>query len=523
MTQYEKDFLRVLRLIKKEVIPYKTNFTKMRIGEFGDGGYAICDGIPSSGLYSYGSDDNIKFEVAYHDKYGKDCWVYDHTIPGITNKPEYIHFFKQGVSHEKTHELDTIDNQVAGNGHIDCREMFAQIDIEGYEWTVLSSSKKLKEFAQVLVEFHMPRDIVRFFPQVLKTLRYMNEHFICVHVHGNNSLLQPWLDHDFPVTFECTYVRRDLVTTSEIDYQAYPIPGIDTANSWDRPDLPLTWWHHNQARYGKVFGRFFLGQHLGIDEDDTPDTCTISELIETFESWESLVRKLPFKTKQLFTMFETSDVHPDIVRAMKVFDRVIVPFEYLRNILIRHGVNAISINFYTSDLIRMKPTVIPKKLDQTALTFLYVGTNDVRKNLVALTRVFSKATAGTSHRLIVKTNTIDNLVVSPNIHVKTGKVPLEILAGLYNMCDYVISFTRGEGVGLPMVEASYFGKPVIAHDQGVFFDVRDFVRVPWHVLKSKEVRVDTEQVPGFLKKVFHGTWWEVDEHAAYDVIKSLIE
>jgi glycosyltransferase involved in cell wall biosynthesis len=170
----------------------------------------------------------------------------------------------------------------------------------------------------------------------------------------------------------------------------------------------------------------------------------------------------------------------------------------------------------------MKPTVIPKKLDQTALTFLYVGTNDVRKNLVALTRVFSKATAGTSHRLIVKTNTADNLVVSPNVHVKTGKVPLEILAGLYNMCDYVISFTRGEGVGLPMVEASYFGKPVIAHDQGVFVDVRDFVRVPWHVLKSKEVRVDTEQVPGFLKKVFHGTWWEVDEHAAYDVLKSLM-
>ena len=222
-------------------------------------------------------------------------------------------------------------------------------------------------------------------------------------------------------------------------------------------------------------------------------------------------------------MFETSDVHPDIVRAMKVFDRVIVPFDYLRNILIRHGVNATSTNFYTSDLIRMKPTIIPKKLDPKNLTFLYVGTNDVRKNLVALTRVFSKATAGTSHRLIVKTNTADNLAVSPNIHVMTGKVPLERLAGLYNVCDYVISFTRGEGVGLPMVEASYFGKPVISHDQGVFVDVRDFVRVPWHVLPSKEVSIDTEQVPGFLKKVFHGTWWEVDEHAAYDVIKRLIE
>ena len=124
MTQYEKDFLRVLRLVKKEVIPYRTNFTKIRLG-----GYAICDGIESSGLYSYGSGVNIKFEVAYHAKYKKDCWVYDHTIPGITNKPDYIHFFKQGVSHD-------LDSQVAKNGHTDCQEMFARIDIEEYEWAV---------------------------------------------------------------------------------------------------------------------------------------------------------------------------------------------------------------------------------------------------------------------------------------------------------------------------------------------------------------------------------------------------
>jgi glycosyltransferase involved in cell wall biosynthesis len=277
------------------------------------------------------------------------------------------------------------------------------------------------------------------------------------------------------------------------------------------------------TQYGKVFGRFFLGPHLGIDGDDAPDTCTLSELIETFESWESLVKKLPFKTKQLFTMFETSDVHPAIVRAMKVFDRVIVPFEYLKNILTRHGVNAVSINFYTSDLIRMKPDIIPKTLNRDRVIFLYVGTNDIRKNLVSLTKVFSKFAAGTSHTLIVKTNTDHNLVVSPNIHVVTEKISLERLAGLYNVCDYVISFTHGEGVGLPMVEASYFGKPVVSHNQGVFVDVVDFVRVPWHVLPSREVRIDTDQVPGFLKKVFHGTWWEVDEDAAYNVIKSLVE
>jgi len=522
MSNPEKQFLKVMKLIKREIVPYKTNFPKIRLGEIGDGGYAICDGIPSSGLYSYGSDDNIKFEVAYHNKYKKECWVYDHTIPGITNKPDYIHFFKQGVSDKTTHELDTIDNQVSRNGHTDCSSMFAQIDIEGCEWTVLSSSEKLKEFAQVLVEFHIPKNILNYYNQVIDTLRYMNKHFICVHVHGNNSLLQPWIDHDLPWTFECTYVRRNLVTQSEIDYQLYPISGIDTPNSCDRPDLPLTWWHHNKVGYGKVFGRFFLEQHLGITGDDTPDTCTLSEIVETFESWGQIVNQLPFKTKQLFTMFETSDVHPDIIKSMKVFDRVIVPFDYLKTILVGHGVNAVSINFYTSDLIRENPKVIPKQINHQRLIFLYVGTNDIRKNLISLTKVFARASEGTLHTLIVKTNITDGLTVSRNIMIVTEKLPLERLAGLYNICDYVISFTFGEGVGLPMVEASYFKKPIISHDQGVFVDVKDFVNVPWHVLPSKEIPIDLTNVPGFLKKVFYGTWWKVDEDLAYTALKNLM-
>jgi glycosyltransferase involved in cell wall biosynthesis len=277
-----------------------------------------------------------------------------------------------------------------------------------------------------------------------------------------------------------------------------------------------------QVGFGEVYGRFFVEQHLGIKRDDTPDTCTISELVETYENWEIVVSKLPFKTKQLFTMFETSDVHPDIIKAMKVFDRVIVPFDYLKNILEKYQVNVVSINFYTSDLIRAEPTIVPKISKKDRLIFLYVGTNDVRKNLVSLTRVFAKASAGTIHTLIVKTNHLDDLVVDPHIITVTEKLSLDRLAGLYNVCDYVISFTMGEGVGLPMVEASHFNKPIISHDQGVFVDVKKFVKVPWHTLPSKEVPVNLEKVPNFLKKVFYGTWWEVDEDAAYSVIKNLM-
>ena len=272
--------------------------------------------------------------------------------------------------------------------------------------------------------------------------------------------------------------------------------------------------------FGEIFGRFFLGPHLGEVSIPNPDVCTLSELVETWHLWPDFVRRAPHKKKQLYTMFETSDVHPDIINAMKCFDVVIVPMPFLRDILVSHGVNAITTNFYTSDIIRSKPSIIPKQRNPNKLIYLYVGTNDMRKNVTGLTRTFAKAAEGTEHMLVVKTNKSDDLTVTKNIKVITDKIPIDVLVSLYNMCDYVITFTNGEGVGLPMLEADYFRKPVIASDGGVFRDVKSLITVPWHVLPSEEVDIDVTKAPDFLKKVFYKSWWEVDEDKALKVIMS---
>ena len=274
--------------------------------------------------------------------------------------------------------------------------------------------------------------------------------------------------------------------------------------------------------FGKVVGRFFLEQHCGITGDDEPDACTISELIETFHLWENWTSQLPFKKKYLFTMFETTDVHPVIIDAMKCFDKVIVPYDYLRDILVRQGINCVSINWYTSDLIRLNAPVIPKEIDPDKKIFLYVGTNDTRKNVVALTRVFAKAAENTDHLLIVKTNKDFGLTKTKNIKIITDKVSLEKLASLYNLCDYVITFSRGEGVGLPMLEANYFRKPVIAHDQGVSGDVKKQVTTEWIVLPTHEISINLNDVPAFLHEVFYGTWFDVIEDEALDIIKNIL-
>ena len=273
-------------------------------------------------------------------------------------------------------------------------------------------------------------------------------------------------------------------------------------------------------KFGKIYGRFFLKQHLDQPDDDTPDLCTISELIETYPMWSQWIQQVPESRVQLYTMFETSDVHPDIIENMKHFEKVVVPFDYLKDILVKHGVNCEAVNWYTSPLVTLKPQVVPKKRNPDKIVFLYVGTNDVRKNTINLVNTFTKVLKGTKHVLIMKTNNTEGLVDSPNIKYVTDKISLDELAGLYNICDYVASFTRGEGVGLPMLEAQYFNKPVIAHDQGVFVHIKD---PSWITLPSKEVPINYTEVPDFLNKVFYGTWWEVDYEKAQELIMSLIK
>ena len=272
--------------------------------------------------------------------------------------------------------------------------------------------------------------------------------------------------------------------------------------------------------FGKIYGRFFLNQYLGISGDNELNTVTLSELIETYPFWENFIinARKEFKYIKLFTMFETNDVHPDIIDKMKLFDEVIVPYDYLKDILLKHGVKCKALNYWTSSLIRSKPKVIHKTRDPSKLVFLYNGTNDIRKNVTTLTRIFAKVLETTEHILIVKTNKPDNLTITKNIRVITERISDEQLASLFNLCDYCVTCTHGEGVGLLHLEGHYFNKSVISHNQGVFKQLGvDIIPLP-----SNEVDIDYTHVPDFLKKVFYGKWWEIDENKAIKVIKKII-
>ena len=75
---------------------------------------------------------------------------------------------------------------------------------------------------------------------------------------------------------------------------------------------------------------------------------------------------------------------------------------------------------------------------------------------------------------------VDHLAEAIRTHREFGKrlfwherVDDAGLAQLYSDCDGLIAASFAEGFGLPIVEAGYFGKPVIASDIPVFREVGD--------------------------------------------------
>jgi glycosyltransferase involved in cell wall biosynthesis len=498
------EFLVNCELLKGKLTPYNFELDKIRIGDEGDGGYVCLEGLPEYDcLYSLGSEDKIQFENSFWKLYNKECYVYDHTINGITNKPDWLHFFKTGISNQKTDVFDTIDNILDSNGHTNCKNIMAQIDIEGYEWLILKDTKKITNFSQIIIEFHT----INNFKLMNETLDFMNKHFYVVHIHGNNYPLQPWLDGNLPCVYEVTYIRKDLVKHITKNYKSGPDPVLDTPNHMLRPDLPLTWWSLG-------FGKTYMKKHFHQSDDDTLNTHTFSDYLENYNSWyNDFIKTLPLHSiSQLYTTFYTSDVHPDIITEMKKFSRVIVPFEFQKEILYnRYQVCCKSLNYCTSELIQSKPEIVSKEKDTNRLVFLYVGKNSTRTNLNSLVDTFNKFSKGTNHRLIINTDKQGDIKDSDNIELLTD----EVTASLYNSCDYVITFTRGEGTGVVILEANYFEKPIIAHDKGIFRDLKNFVNVPWYVLPTREVSISSSD------KTLRGTWWDVDCSKSIDILNSL--
>lgn len=230
--------------IRKELTPFKIPLQKLRLGRNNDGGYIVFNKNLNNldGIYSYGINDDVSFDLDFTKYISKKIHMYDHTIDSLPQNHQSFIFIKEAGSADNIIRHIQTTNNSSNN-------LFLKMDIEGCEWDILDKldEKILNRFQQLVIEFHNIQFLQNeYFGNfnitheiILRVFKKLNQYFYLGHIHGNNC----GGIKDLPNTIECTYIRKDLLDIiPEIEDIPYPISNLDYPNNPEDSDYILDWW-----------------------------------------------------------------------------------------------------------------------------------------------------------------------------------------------------------------------------------------------------------------------------------------
>ena len=152
-------------LCPKEVI----GKTRILMGVKKDGCYVMLNDFDNIKIaYSIGIKDSVQFDKALADK-GIDIYMYDHTINNLPYENEKFHWKKIGIggNYERIHmnNIQTLEEMLTTNGHLDEKNMILKIDVEGAEWNSLKEVPEdlLIRFKYILIEYHFAKKDIQLF------------------------------------------------------------------------------------------------------------------------------------------------------------------------------------------------------------------------------------------------------------------------------------------------------------------------------------------------------------------------
>jgi glycosyltransferase involved in cell wall biosynthesis len=108
---------------------------------------------------------------------------------------------------------------------------------------------------------------------------------------------------------------------------------------------------------------------------------------------------------------------------------------------------------------------------------------------------------------------------APNVYLLHGDLTDEEMNSLYNhpKIHAMVSFTKGEGFGRPLLEFTFSGKPVIASDHS---GQKDFLKHA-HMLPGTLTKVDSSAADQFILR--GSQWFTVNYQYASQVLKDCVE
>jgi|21_taG_2_1085346.scaffolds.fasta_scaffold09387_5 hypothetical protein len=229
--------LNIIELLK----PYDVNSPKKRLGPNCDGGYVISELALNkcTNLFTYGVDDDIKYEEDFAVTYGKPCFLFDHTINQNKWEKGLLTYIPEGLGYEHSCKdfLQHYDEcGVSG-------DVLLKIDIEGNEYDYFDRTNILKiseVTTGIIIEVHyMDNPII--LGRFIKLMNELNEFFLLNHVHDNN-IGSTFNYHGFniPNVMELSFINKKLVGDYTLDTRKYPISGVDYPNDPLRSELQLS-------------------------------------------------------------------------------------------------------------------------------------------------------------------------------------------------------------------------------------------------------------------------------------------
>lgn len=202
----------------------------VRRGRDNDGGYIMCHNYMETDAkiaYSFGINNDVSWDDDMADE-GFDVYMYDHTINKLPHERKEFHYFKKGISGttEPERMLDTLENIIRVNHHLDNEDMILKMDVEGAEYgAILSTSNAvLRKFDQIVMEFHNLLHIAGQ-KEIISAIEKLSSSFAAVHVHANNTAEVVYVDRvPYPDVIEVTLLNRSKYNLEICKTVSLPIP-----------------------------------------------------------------------------------------------------------------------------------------------------------------------------------------------------------------------------------------------------------------------------------------------------------
>jgi glycosyltransferase involved in cell wall biosynthesis len=256
--------------------------------------------------------------------------------------------------------------------------------------------------------------------------------------------------------------------------------------------------------------------------NDSISNFDISFQVQLPDEWDPNLAK---KNIGISAVVETDRCNPQWIDSMNKMDAVIVPSTYVRDIILKTGNITTKLfvipEWYHEEIDRgeSKSLNLDFETDFNFLTISQFTGNDPytdRKNLYFTIKWFCEAFSDDpSVGLVLKTNHgrgthIDRQITKnkirqlvsevrrgpyPKIHLLHGNLSAAEVVGLYShpKIKCFLTLTRGEGFGLPILEASACELPVMATNWSAhldFLNLGKFIPINYKMIEIPENKVD---------------------------------